>query len=144
VAKQEILFGTAAFEQLDLELAVQLRDSPCVVGRQAVGRNGTLTVKVNASDEDDAEQADHADGEDLVRQTNGKAAHRDLRGRKVRQYAQIVSSGVGNVPLNWNSVGIPTTKAARRWTWPRCRCSFENVGGSAGRQHHHALVLRPA
>src|SRR6202011_3533481 len=96
VAKQEILLGAAAFEQFDLDLAVQLRDRPRIVGRQAVGRDSAFAVEVNAADEDDAKQADHADGEDLVCQTNGKAAHRDLRGRKVRQYAQTVRSDAGN------------------------------------------------
>jgi hypothetical protein len=46
---------------------------------------------VNAADEDDAEQANHADREDLLSQAYGKAAHRDLRSRKVKQCAQLLN-----------------------------------------------------
>ena len=66
IAKQKILFGPAALQQLDLDLAVQFEDRARVFGRVAVNRHRGFTVQMDAADQDDADHADDADRRDFM------------------------------------------------------------------------------
>ncbi len=66
VAEQKVFFRPPAFQQLDADLAVQLRQCPGVVGRIAVHRDGGFAVHVHGADQDDAGDANDADGSNFV------------------------------------------------------------------------------
>jgi len=66
VAEQKILFRPPAFQQLDADLAVQLKQRPRVVRRFAIDRDGGFAVHVHAADQDHAGDADDADRGNFV------------------------------------------------------------------------------